>query len=182
MPFTIKPLYISTSSLQGHCTDKPTTMQHPDLMRWCKRYNTTDTSTYRGKRTTTLYVKRRDNPYHKAKEAIVTTIRTRIDKLIRKAQPDYQPIKETMFTKGDKLSSHRHQLLLSVGDLCDAIVDGKWRSREASFYHINTHYLAIMRELYGATTVYRDHKNVACSDHFIPENERRYGKRKPKRK
>ena len=178
MPFTIKPLYIDTKTLKGHHTDKPSTMQHPDLMRWCKRYKTTDTTMYKGKRTTTLNAPRRDNPYHKAKEAIVNKLRTRIDKLVRKARPDYEPVEETMYQQGDILNRHRLQLLLNVAWLCDAIVDGKRSSRESAFYHINTHYLAIMRELYGQDTKYQDHENVACTDHFIPEGDRFYGKRR----
>ena len=178
MSFTIKPLYIDTKTLKGHHTDKPTTMQHPDLMRWIKRYKTTDTTLYKGKRTTTLNAPRRDNPYHKAKEAIVNKLRTRIDKLVRKARPDYEPVEETMYQQGDILNRHRLQLLLNVAWLCDAIVDGKRSARESAFYHINTHYLAIMRELYGSDTVYQDHENVACTDHFIPEGDRFYGKRR----
>ena len=178
MPFTIKPLYIDTKTLKGHHTDAPSKMQHPDLMRWIRRYKTTDTSLYKGKRTTTLYVKRGNNPYHKAKEAIVNKLRTRIDALILKARPDYEPVEETMYQQGDAIGRHRLQLILSVSDLCDAIVDSKRSNRESAFYHINTHYLAIMRELYGSDTVYKDHENIACTDHFIPEKERFFGKRR----
>ena len=178
MSFTIKPLYIDTKTLKGQRTDKPTTMQHPDLMRWIKRHKTTDTSLYKGKRVTTLNAPKRDNPYHQKKDAIVNTMRTRIDKLVRKARPDYEPVTETIYQQGDTISRHRLMLLLSVADLCDAVVDSKWRNREAAFYHINTHYLAIMRELYGQDTKYQDHENVACTDHFIPEGDRFYGKRR----
>ena len=178
MPFTIKPLYINTKSLKGSKTDKPSQGIHADLAKWQRRYNTLDTSSYKGKRTVTFNAPRRDNPYHKAKEAIVNKLRTRIDKLVRKARPDYEPVEETMYQQGDILNRHRLQLLLNVAWLCDAIVDGKRSSRESAFYHINTHYLAIMRELYGSDTVYQDHENVACTDHFIPEKERFYGKRR----
>lgn len=178
MSFTIKTLFINTSTLKGHHTDKPFTMQHADLTRWCNRYNTTDISSYKGKEKTTIYAPRRDNPYHKAKEAIIESCRTRIDNLVRKARPDYKPVEETMNQQGDPIRRHRLQLLLAIANLCDAIVDNKWRNRETAFYHINTHYLAIMRELYGQDTVYIDHENVACTDHFIPENERSFGRRR----
>ena len=181
MPFTIKPLYIDTKSLKGSKTDKPSQGIHADLSKWQRRYNTLDTSSYKGKRTVTFNAPRRDNPYHQKKDAIVDKMRTRIDKLILKAKPDYEAVDETIYQQGTAIGRHRLQLLLSVANLCDAVVDSKWRNRETAFYHINTHYLAIMRELYGSDTVYQDHENVACTDHFIPEDDRFYGKRRKKK-
>ena len=178
MPFIIKPLYIDTKSLRGSKTDKPSQGVHADLARWQRRHNTIDTSSYRGKRKVTFNAPRRDNPYHQKKDTIVHKMRTRIDKLILKANPDYIAVDETMYQEGTVIGRHRLQLLLNVAWLCDAIVDGKRSARESAFYHINTHYLGIMRELYGSDTIYKDHENVACSDHFIPEDKRFYGKRR----
>ena len=181
MPFTIKPLYINTKTLKGSKTDKPSQGIHADLAKWQRRYNTLDTSSYKGKRTVTFNAPRRDNPYHQKKEAVIDAIRTRIDKLILKAKPDYTAVEETIYQQGTAIGRHRLQLLLNVAWLCDAVVDSKRSARESAFYHINTHYLAIMRELYGSDTVYQDHENVACTDHFIPESDRFYGKRRKKK-
>lgn len=179
MPTIIKPLFINTKSITGR-PDAPTQTEHGDLTRWKRRYNTTDTTHYKGKEHTTLYSPRRDNPYHKQKEDVVNGVSDRVDAIILAIKPDYVSTPSTMHSEGDKITGYKCSLLLSVAFLCDAIADKKWRSREAAFYAINTHYLAIMRELYGQDTIYHNHKDIACTDHFIAEDDRFYGKRKKK--
>ena len=177
MAFKINTLYINTKSITTK-PQAPSQTMHPDLGKWLRRYDTIDSSLYKGKRKHTLYGEPKATPYHKQKEAIIESVRKRIDATILKARPNYVAKPATMHTQGDKISSYRCQLLLAVAWLCDAIANKRRSPRESAFYAINTHYLAIMRELYGATTLYRNHKDVACSDHFIPEKSRFYGKRK----
>ena len=183
MPFTINTFYINTKTLKGHKGDTYAKSVHPDLAKWCKRYRTTDTSLYKGKRVVTHYVKDSSNPYHERKDAVVDSARDRIDAIILKALPNYNAEEEDMYyqTRTSSISRHRLGFLLAVANLCDAVVDNKWRNRETAFYHLNTHYLGIMRELYGKDVMYKNHKDVACTDHFIPEKDRFYGKRRTKK-
>jgi len=181
MSFTISTFYINTKGLKDYRTDAPSQSVHPDLAKWCKRYNTTDTTGYKGKRIVTHRAPRGDNPYHAAKDALINTVRDRIDATILKGNPSYEPTPSTMYQQGDAISRHRLGFLLAAANLCDAIVDRKWRNRETAFYHLNTHYLAIMRELYGQDVKYKNHQDVACTDHFIPEGDRFYGKRRKKK-
>ena len=181
MSFTISTFYINTKTLKGYRTDAPSQSVHPDLAKWCRRYNTTDTSLYKGKRTVTHHAPRKSNPYHAAKDALVDSVRDRIDAIILKGDPSYVAKPSTMTQEGDAMSRHRLGFLLAAANLCDAVVDSKWRNRETAFYHLNTHYLAIMRELYGQDVKYKNHEDVACTDHFIPEGDRFYGKRRKKK-
>ena len=180
MPLQINTLYINTKGITGRPTPPSQTM-HPDLGKWQRRYNTIDSSQYKGKRVHTLYGEPKGTPYHKQKEAIIDSVRKRIDASILKARPDYVAKPSTMTQRGDKLSGYRCQLLVAVAWLVDAIANKRRSPRESAFYAINTHYLAIMRELYGADTIYKDHENVGCTDHFICEKERFYGKRRKKK-
>lgn len=181
MPYKIKPLYIDLSSLNGeHLKERRFTLSHPDLMRWQKRYNTIDISLYRGKEKVTLYRHEASDNYNQKREAIINKVSNHIDHIVLKAIPSYKPIGETMYTKGDTISHNKHSLLMNIRRLCDAYTQGKRGDRETSFYHINSFYLAIMREIYGQETVYHNHKDIACSDHYIPERDRFYGKRKKK--
>tara|TARA_Y100001972_G_scaffold89276_1_gene109198 strand:- start:1045 stop:1590 length:546 start_codon:yes stop_codon:yes gene_type:complete len=177
MPLKINTLYIKTKGITGRPVPSSQTT-HPDLAAWQRRYDTTDTSQYKGKRVHTLYGQSKTTPYHKQKEAIIEGVRKRIDASILKARPDYVAKPSTMTQRGDKLSGYRCQLLVAVAWLVDAIANKRRSPRESAFYAINTHYLAIMRELYGADTIYKDHENVGCTDHFICEKERFYGKRR----
>ena len=180
MPFTISTLYIKTKGITGRPVLSTQTM-HPDLAKWQRRHRTTNSSGYKGKRVHTLYGEPQSTPYHKQKEAIIEGVRKRIDATILKARPDYVAKPSTMQAEGDKLSGYRCQLLVSVAWLVDAIANKRRSARESAFYAINTHYLAIMRELYGSDTIYKDHENVGCTDHFICEKERFYGKRRKKK-
>mgnify|MGYP003124361722 FL=1 len=175
MPFTISTLYIKTKGITGRPVPSSQT-PHPDLAKWQRRHRTTNSSGYKGKRVHTLYGEPKTTPYHKQKEAIIEGVRKRIDATILKARPDYVAKPSTMQAKGC-----RCQLLVSVAWLVDAIANKRRSPRESAFYAINTHYLAIMRELYGADTIYKDHENVGCTDHFICEKERFYGKRRKKK-
>ena len=183
MSFTISTFYINTKGLKDYRTDAPSQSVHPDLAKWCKRYDTTDTSLYKGKRIVTHRAPRGDNPYHAAKDALLDTVRDRIDAIILKVLPNYDAGEEDMYyqTRTSPISRHRLGFMLAAANLCDAIVDRKWRNRETAFYHLNTHYLGIMRELYGKDVKYKNHEDVACTDHFIPEGDRFYGKRRKKK-
>ena len=163
---------------------------HADCARWQNRYKTIDTSLYRGKRFVTHSGEGTNNPYYQKREAIVNKIISRIDRLILKVNPDHKFDSETLYSYPDEINRDRLALSLAIKNLCDAVsrlnrkhntkaqIKSYISAREASFYHINTHYLGIFRSLYGVNTRYINHKDIACSDHFIPENERRYGKRK----
>ena len=179
MPLKISTLYINTKGITGR-PKPPSTTMHPDLGKWQRRYKTIDSSQYKGKRVHTLYGESKNTPYQKQKETIIEGVRKRIDASILKARPYYVAVPATMTQRGDSLSGHRCQLLVNVAWLIDAIANKRRSARESAFYHINTHYLAIMRELYGADTIYKDHENVGCTDHFICEKERFYGKRRKK--
>lgn len=52
-----------------------------------------------------------------------------------------------------------------------------WDEIEIAFYHINSEYLAMHRLAYGEDVYYKNHEDVACSDHFIEPKQRRFGKR-----
>ena len=177
MPKQVSTLYINTKAI----TLKPMPAgqtTHPDLLKWQKGRKNNDISAYKGNEKHTLYGEPQSTPYHKQKEALIESVREQVMRTILAANPSYVRTPTTMQQEGDKISYHMCTLLVAVAWLCDSVADKKWRNREAAFYAINTQYLAIMRELYGATTVYRDHANVACADHFIPEKDRFYGKRR----
>lgn len=186
MPFIISPLFINTSNLKGSPC-RSTKHTHPDLSKWMDRYNTRDTSAYKGKRTYTLSSPNPNNPYYEERQKIVYTIMTRITRMINKA--GVNPTIATMLQEGSNISRYSLMLRLAISNLCDAVTKLKQKNltklelkqaistREACFYHINTHYLSIMRELYGSDTVYQNHKDIACSDHFIAEENRRFGRR-----
>jgi hypothetical protein len=78
-------------------------------------------------------------------------------------------------------ASLRIQLLVikcQVTNIYRAMASRSYDARETGFFHLNTAHLAFFRLLTDGPVQFPNHKETACSDHFIPHHERAYGKRK----
>ena len=65
-----------------------------------------------------------------------------------------------------------------INNIYRAMVARSFSEREVGFFHLNTAHLAFFRLLTDGPVQFPNHKEAACSDHFIPEHERAYGRRK----
>ena len=158
----IMPLYIPLKQLTGQ-----TYVQHIPTKKARKylKYNDYLDEGFKGRHSFKLT--RYDNDYKASQDKIEQAIEQRITKLVERF-PD----------KIGELQMEKCKLLVSLYSICRAYLTRNASQREAGFYHLNTAWLRMHRIAYGDEVTYFNHCHVACTDHFIPESERFYGRRK----
>ena len=66
-----------------------------------------------------------------------------------------------------------------ISNVYRAMTERSFSDRETAFFHLNTHQLMFFRLINdGEPVQFVNHKDTACYDHFIPQHERAYGRRK----
>ena len=171
----IRPLYIKLNNLEGSATVRK---ELTDRARKFMRRQQTHCLDHRFKGRHTHRVTDYDEKFEASSKELQQRVAKRVDYLMRKVITDPKGSEACYSSLEARMNTQRCKLLVEMTNLCRAYITRNISKREDAFYHINTAWLQLHRLAYGEHVMYKNHCDVACTDHFIAPKDRRFGKRK----